>query len=121
MSQYVWTDVNGRMIVAGDMVKSYDFITTDSSYVIGTILERGPVDFLSHGTDYLHIRIFADALIVNGEERRTFERMGEICYVACVEPHLGGARVEFREVAFEEEDDSSSLTVQSIVDYHNEE
>jgi len=91
---YVWTALNSDPLFVGDMVKSYDFITTKASYVIGTILKRGPVDFLAHGTDYLHIRIHADALVVDGEERRTHKRMGEMCYVACVEPELGGARVE---------------------------
>ena len=65
-------------------MKSYDFMFTKDSYVVGTVIDRSPVDFLCSGTEYLHIRILADCRIVDGEEARNYERMGEMCYVACV-------------------------------------
>ena len=91
--KYVWTCLNAEPVFSGDLVKSYDFMFTKDSYVVGTVIDRAPVDFLCSGTEYLHIRILADCRIVDGEEARNYERMGEMCYVACVEPELGGARI----------------------------
>ena len=72
-----------NFVFSGDLVKSYDFMFTKDSYVVGTVIIKRCLISCS-GTDYLHIRILADCRIVDGEEARNYERMGEMCYVTCV-------------------------------------
>ena len=89
---YAYTDINGTEIRIGDKVKSFDSQFHDLTYIIGTVTNRAPApaEVCPCGGDHIWIQTEKR---VNNHAGYT-DPISHMVYPACVEPYLGGARLE---------------------------
>ncbi len=96
---YLYTDRFGTPVFEGDTVKSYHSQFSEKSFIMGTAVARGPLDWGAHGVDYLTIKVISDITVVEDEDgdeiwHRDNSKAGTTVHPACVEINLGGAVID---------------------------